>query len=239
MPGNLQSMLVNTYSSFTARCSRAGVSNKANINTKSSVISMSESQDKHLLWTYLSVFALIILSLSIEQAFAADNNINFAEEAKKKGAQAALQTVKKLSKEIQQLKSEVVDLNKDLRLMEEELLFPTSTQATIFVSLDIGQFFTLEGIKLKLDNKQVASHIYSENQRKALARGGIQRLHMTNLNQGIHTISAFFTGVGPNGRPYKRASEITFTKGKGSQYIELAVIDDLAKQEPTFVIKQW
>jgi hypothetical protein len=200
---------------------------------------MALSQDKKLLWTYLSVFTLIILSLTVEQALAANNSINFAQDAKQKGAQAALQTVKKLSKEIQQLKSEVVDLNKDLRLMEEELLFPTSTQATVFVSLDIGQFFTLESIKLKLDDKQVASHLYSEKQRQALARGGIQRLHMTNLNQGKHTMSAFFTGLGPNGRPYKRASEISFTKGKGSQYIELSVVDDLDKQEPTFVIKQW
>lgn len=200
---------------------------------------MASPQSKNLHWVYLGVFALIFMCLGIKQAFAADNNINFAADAKQKGAQAALQTVKKLSKEIQQLKSEVVDLNKDLRLMEEELLFPTSTQATVFVSLDIGQFFTLEGIKLKLDDKQVASHIYSEKQRQSLARGGIQRLHMTNLNQGIHTMSAFFTGLGPNGRPYKRASEITFTKGKGSQYIELAIIDDLAKQEPRFEIKQW
>jgi hypothetical protein len=200
---------------------------------------MTLLQNKTYLRAYLSLLVLAVLSLSASHSIAANNSINFAEDAKQKGAQAALQTVKKLSKEIQQLKSEVVGLNKDLRLMEEELLFPTSTQATVFVSLDIGQYFTLEGIKLKLDDKQVASHIYSEKQREALARGGIQRLHMTNLNQGKHTMSAFFTGLGPNGRPYKRASEITFTKGKGSQYIELSVVDDQAKQEPTFVIKQW
>lgn len=200
---------------------------------------MNAANDRKLILTYLFILVAIVLSLLVESAFAADNNLNFAAEAKQKGAQKALQTVKKLSKEIQQLKSEVVGLNKDLRLMEEELLFPTSTQATIFVSLDIGKFFTLEGIKVKLDDKQIASHLYSEKQRNALARGGVQRLHMTNLNQGLHTLSAFFTGIGPNGRPYKRASEISFTKGKGSQYIELAIIDDFAKQEPSFVIKQW
>ena len=123
--------------------------------------------------------------------------------------------------------------------MEEELLFPSSTQASVFVSLDIGQFFTLESIKLKLDGKQVATHLYSDKQRHALARGGIQRLHITNLNQGLHTVSAFFTGLGPNGRPYKRGSELQFTKGKGSQYLELAIVDDMAKQEPVFTIRKW
>jgi cell division protein FtsB len=200
---------------------------------------MKAVKGSKLPWTYLSLLILILISLRVGQALAADNSINFAKEAKEQGAQAALSTVKKLSKEIQQLKSEVVGLNKDLRLMEEELLFPTSTQATVFVSLDIGQFFTLESVKLKLDDKQVATHLYSQKQRESLARGGVQRLHMTNLNQGKHTLSAFFTGLGPNGRPYKRASELSFTKGKGSQYIELAIIDDLDKQEPSFVIKQW
>ena len=190
-------------------------------------------------WTDRIKAVCFIVGLFASPVFAADQTINFAGEAKQKGAAEALSTVKALSKDIQKLKSEVVDLNKDLRLMEEELLFPTSTQATVFVSLDIGQFFTLESIKLKLDGKLIASHLYSEKQRQSLARGGIQRLHMTNLNQGLHTISAFFTGLGPNGRPYKRATELKFNKGRGSQYIELAIIDDVAKQEPIFKIKNW
>jgi len=182
----------------------------------------------------------IILSVLFSGLVSAqDQSIEFAKEARLQSAQNALNTVKNLSKEIQTLKASVVDLNKDLRLMEEELLFPSSTQASVFVSLDIGTFFTLESIKLKVDGKQVATHLYSEKQRKALARGGVQRLHLTNLNQGLHTVSAFFTGLGPNGRPYKRAAELEFSKGLGSQYIELAIVDDMAKQEPIFTIKNW
>ena len=187
----------------------------------------------------LSVLVLMVTLLTVQNSYGADQSIDFAAQAQQESAQQALNTVKKLSREIQNLKSSVVDLNKDLRLMEEELLFPSSTQASVFVSLDIGQFFTLESIKLKLDGKQVATHLYSDKQRHALARGGIQRLHITNLNQGLHTVSAFFTGLGPNGRPYKRGSELQFTKGKGSQYLELAIVDDMAKQEPVFTIRKW
>ncbi len=188
---------------------------------------------------YLLQAVLLICVFTVHSSHSADQSIDFAAQAQQESAQQALNTVKKLSREIQSLKSSVVDLNKDLRLMEEELLFPSSTQASVFVSLDIGQFFTLESIKLKLDGKQVATHLYSDKQRHALARGGIQRLHITNLNQGLHTVSAFFTGLGPNGRPYKRGSELQFTKGKGSQYLELAIVDDLAKQEPVFTIRKW
>ncbi|MBL4798466.1 MAG: AraC family transcriptional regulator [Oleispira sp.] len=165
--------------------------------------------------------------------------MNFSEQEDQKNAQRALDSVKVLSKEIQGLKKSVVDLNKDLQLMEEELLFPSSTQLSLFVSLDIGQYFTLESIKVKLNGKQVASHLYSDKQRQALARGGVQRLYITNLNLGKHTITAFFTGIGPNGRAYKRATELEFQKKQGSQYLELAIIDDSAKQEAKFTIKQW
>ena len=184
---------------------------------------------------------LILLSLLLApfNCWANDQNIDFSEQKDQQNAQRALDSVKVLSKEIQGLKKSVVDLNKDLQLMEEELLFPSSTQLSLFVSLDIGQFFTLESIKVKLNGKQVATHLYSEKQRQALARGGVQRLYITNLNLGKHTIAAFFTGIGPNGRPYKRATELEFQKKQGSQYLELAIIDDSAKQEAKFTIKQW
>ncbi len=182
---------------------------------------------------FLSIF-FITLSAS-----ANDQNIDFSEQEKQQSAKRALDSVKTLSKEIQGLKKSVVDLNKDLQLMEEELLFPSSTQLSLFVSLDIGQYFTLESVKVKLDGKQVVTHLYSERQRQALARGGVQRLYLTNLNLGKHTIVAFFTGIGPNGRPYKRATELEFQKKQGSQYLELAIIDDSAKQEAKFTIKQW
>jgi len=185
------------------------------------------------------ISVLFYLIISINSAYANDQTIDFSEQGKQKTAEYALSNVKALSKEIQGLKKSVVDLNKDLQLMEEELLFPSSTQLSIFVSLDIGQFFTLESVKVKINGKQVASHLYSEKQRQALARGGVQRLYLTNLNLGKHKIVAFFTGIGPNGRPYKRASELEFQKSKGSQFLELAIVDDRAKQEAKFTIKQW
>jgi hypothetical protein len=186
-------------------------------------------------------YAFIFLSLLLTafNSSANDQNIDFSAQENQRNAKLALDSVKVLSKEIQGLKKSVVDLNKDLQLMEEELLFPSSTQLSLFVSLDIGQFFTLESIKVKLNGKQVATHLYSDKQRQALARGGVQRLHITNLNLGKHTIAAFFTGIGPNGRAYKRATELEFQKKQGSQYLELAIIDDSAKQEAKFTIKQW
>ncbi len=172
-------------------------------------------------------------------ATVADKKTNVPVEKVSAAARDTDTEIKKASKNIQELKRQVIDLNKDLRLMEEKLLFPSSTKYSVFISLSSGQFFTLEGIKLKLDDKFVASNIYSEKQRQALIRGGIQKFYITNLNEGKHSATLFFTGVGPSGRDYKRASTIEFEKGPAGEYLEVAISDDSVTQEPVFSIKQW
>lgn len=168
-----------------------------------------------------------------------DKSIQFGAQTEQNAADKALNAVRTISTNIQDLKLDVIDLNKDLRLMEEQLLFPSSTKFSFFVSLDTGQFFTLESVKLKLDGKLVATHLYSDKQRQAMARGGIQKLYITNLNEGKHSLTVFFTGMDPNGRPSKRAQSLDFEKGPGSGYVELAISDNGALQEPVFEIRQW
>ncbi|WP_347329680.1 AraC family transcriptional regulator [Marinimicrobium locisalis] len=147
--------------------------------------------------------------------------------------------LKRISTYVRSLKSDVVDLNHDLKQMEERILYPSSTKYSVFVSFSSGQFFQLESVKLKLNGKLVATHIYSEKQQNAMLRGGIHRLYMTNLADGDHSATAFFTGIGPGGRSYKRATNIEFEKDANSSYLELAIGDDAVKQEPVFAIKQW
>jgi len=187
-------------------------------------------------WALLSIFISCFASAPL---LAADANIDFGQQKSEEKANKAMSEVQRLSGNIQALKNRVITLNKDLRVMEEALLFPTNTQFSVFVAVEGGQFFTLESVKLKIDDKMVSTHLYSAKQREALNRGGVQKLFMTNLSEGKHEVTAFFTGIGPNGRAYKRAAELTLEKGKASQYLELAITDDRARQEPVFSINQW
>jgi hypothetical protein len=155
------------------------------------------------------------------------------------GREQAQQSVNMLSKDIQDLKQSVIALNKDLRVLEEDMLFPANTQCNVFLSLDVGKFFTLESVKLKIDGMVVASHIYSDSEMKALSRGGIHRLHIANLSVGDHTLSAFFTGLGPSGREYKRGTTLNINKETGPKYVELSVTDSSMKQQPEFYVNQW
>ncbi len=152
--------------------------------------------------------------------------------------QAAPQPVT-LEGRIEAVKSDVIKLNRDLLVLEEELLFPASTQVALFVSMDVGKLFELDSVQLKLDDKVVASYLYTPGEVEALHRGGVQRLYLGNLRAGEHSLVAFFTGKGPHDRDYKRGATIKIDKGTDAKYIELRIQDSLVKLQPEFDVKQW
>ena len=139
-----------------------------------------------------------------------------------------------VTEQLQQLRKEVVALNRDLFVLEEDLLFPSSTQVVVYLSMDIGHYFNLDAVELKIDDKVVTHHLYTEKQIQALFKGGVQKLHIDNLSQGEHQLSAFFIGKGPQNREYKRATSITFTKTAEAKSLELSIIASSVKQQPIF-----
>ena len=155
------------------------------------------------------------------------------------GGTAPAGDFKSLDGEVQGLKKEVLDLNRDLFLLEEELLFPANTQVAVFLSLDVGTFFELDSVQLKLDNKEVANYLYTEREVEALNRGGVHRVYIGNLKVGKHELVAFFTGKGPHERDYKRGANLLFEKGVGAKYLELRVSDRQSAQQPEFKVREW
>jgi hypothetical protein len=140
---------------------------------------------------------------------------------------------------VQDIKSDVIKLNRDLLVLEEELLFPASTQVALFVSMDVGKMFELDSVQIKLDDKVVSSYLYTPLEVAALHRGGVQRLYLGNLKTGEHELVAYFTGKGPHDRDYKRGATVKFDKGTDPKYIELRIKDSQAKLQPEFDVKVW
>jgi len=167
------------------------------------------------------VILLLVPLVLVSQTQAADNN------------------AANLDDKIQSLKKEVMKLNRDLFILEEELLFPTSTQVAVFLSTDVGNYFKLDSVQLKIDDKVVTNYLYTKQERDALSRGGVQRLFVGNIKKGKRELVAIFKGPGPNGREYRRATSHVFEKGSGTKYIELKITDVSQKLQPEFVIKEW
>ncbi len=177
--------------------------------------------------TVLSCLLVLMLALAVS---------SHAEETVTSDAS---QQSRNLDQNVQDLKKEVLALNRDLFLLEEELLFPANSQVAFFISMDVGEYFALDSVSLKIDGKEVANYLYTQREADALIRGGVHRVHMANLKTGDHELIAVFTGEGPHTRDYRRGATITIEKGIGAKYLELEISDRVRKLQPEFVIKEW
>ena len=131
----------------------------------------------------------------------------------------------------------MIHLNRDLLVLEEELLFPANTQVALFVSMDVGKLFELDSVQIKLDDKVVTNYLYTPIEVQALHRGGVQRVYVGNLKAGTHEIVAFFTGKGPHDRDYKRGATIKFDKGTDAE-VHRAAHQGLERQAAARVRRQ-
>ena len=192
--------------------------------------------------TFIALIATILLGFSAASA-AQDEGPMAGAVADARSAEveesAQREEFRALDKDVQSLKKEVLDLNRDLFLLEEELLFPANSQVAFFISMDVGEYFELDSVQIKIDGKEVANYLYTAREADALVRGGVHRVHMANLKTGEHELVAIFTGKGPHIRDYRRGATLMFNKGIGAKYLELEITDRVKKQQPEFVIKEW
>ena len=191
--------------------------------------------------TFVATVMLALGSFAVAQDMAPmDSEAALAEARAAEASEAeSREQFRALDQDVQALKKEVLDLNRDLFLLEEELLFPANSQVAFFVSMDVGEYFELDAVQLKIDGKEVANHLYTAREVDALTRGGVHRVHMANLKTGEHELVAIFIGHGPQIREYRRGATLMFDKGIGAKYMELAITDRVKKQQPEFVIKEW
>lgn len=167
-------------------------------------------------------FLLLLFAwfLSLSSGLAANEAANIVERAEK-------------------LKEELIQLNRELYEFEEELLHPANTQIVLFLSVDADSNFALDSIEIQLNNQTITSHLYREKELEALKKGGIQRLYLGSLADGVHKLSARFKGQGGNSRYYHRNKAIKFTKDDSAKYIQLIITENDRTREPLFKVKQW
>ena len=105
--------------------------------------------------------SLILLVIALCAGAAVAQDAPAPAEPARAAPGASAENFQSLDQEVQALKKEVLDLNRELFVLEEDLLFPANTQVAVFVSMDVGEFFALDSVTLKLDNKEVANYLYT------------------------------------------------------------------------------
>jgi hypothetical protein len=121
--------------------------------------------------------------------------------------------MRSLDGQVQEIKSDVLGIATELNNLEERLLYPSSTQVAVFVSLADDAAFRLDAVKLDLNGDPATHHIYSFKELEALQKGGVQRLYTGNLPTGEHQLTITMTGKLKNGDDFTRSDSFPFSKG--------------------------
>jgi hypothetical protein len=170
-----------------------------------------------LCWLRLVIIGISVLVLS----FAA-----YAQEVSR-------EQIKGLDEQVQEIKSDVLDIAEELNQLEEKLLYPSNTQIAVFVSLFSGEAFRLDSVEIQLDGKPVAHHLYTFKELEALKKGGVQRIYTGNVRAGDHDLQVSVIGKSAGGADFRKTESFKINKDVGPKIVEIS----LAAQSISF--KDW
>lgn len=130
-----------------------------------------------------------------------------------------------LDEEVQELKGEVLRIDQELKRLEERLVYPSSSQVALFLSVEPAEDFSLDAVEVRLDDRAFTSHVYEYRELEALLDGGVQRLRVANVTAGSHRLAVTIRGVAADQIEYDVSDSFEFEKATGPRLIELRVVD--------------
>ncbi len=123
------------------------------------------------------------------------------------------ENMKSLDGQVQEIKSDVLDIASELKNLEERLLYPSGTQVAIFVEMAQKEPFRLDSVRIDIDGQLATHHIYSFNELEALQKGGVQRVYTGNIVTGDHELSVTVIGRTGTGKDFTQSRTFGFNKG--------------------------
>ncbi len=135
--------------------------------------------------------------------------------------QVSKEQIKGLDEQVQDIKKDVLAISSELLQLEEKLLYPSNTQVSFFVSLAQGSKFRLDAVKIKLDGKDSAHHIYTFKELEALQSGGVQRIFTGNVRTGEHLLEVSLSGKTAGNAGYQQVNTLKFKKAIEPKLIEI------------------
>lgn len=144
-----------------------------------------------------------------------------------------------LNGDIQAVKRSVLQLNKELYELEENLLSPATMRAAFYLSLSHGEFFEPLSIEITAPDMQPVQHIYTGRQVKALRMGAVQPLGNVNLGPGEHTVRIVIRGVDHSGKARELITEENVIKADQPLLMEIVILDQNERKSAVAQLKQW
>lgn len=121
--------------------------------------------------------------------------------------------MRSLDGQVQEIKSDVLNIASELSILEERLLYPSGTQIAVFVSMAEEEQFRLDAVKIEINGELATHHIYSFNELEALQKGGVQRIYTGNIPSGDHQLGVTVIGKLKNGTDFNASDNFVIAKG--------------------------
>ncbi len=121
--------------------------------------------------------------------------------------------MRSLDGQVQEIKSDVLNIASELSNLEERLLYPSNTQIAVFVSIAEDEQFRLDAVQIEINGEMATHHIYSFQELEALQKGGVQRAYTGNIVTGEHELRVTMIGKLENGKDFSESGSFGFSKG--------------------------
>ena len=121
--------------------------------------------------------------------------------------------MRSLDGQVQDVKSDVLNIASELNNLEERLLYPSNTQISVFVEIARDEEFRLDAVQVTINGELATHHIYSFKELEALQKGGVQRIYTGNIPTGDHQIVVTVNGKLENGNDFSESGSFSFSKG--------------------------
>lgn len=136
-----------------------------------------------------------------------------------------------LPKDLQSMKGELVNLNRDISQLENELLFP-NTETAIVLGIEAGSGITVNEVQVIIDDNPGIYYSYRDVEQAALVKSGLHRVYTGNLTSGSHTIKAIISGKDSSGKEFKETTgTFSFTKGTTRKIIQIQAANNSTRTQ--------
>jgi len=137
--------------------------------------------------------------------------------------QVSQEQVKGLDEQVQDIKKDTLAISSELMQLEEKLIYPSNTQFALFLSLAGSGQLRLDSVRVKLDGKDAADHVYTFKELEALQSGGVQRIHTGNVRTGEHSLEVLVIGKTSSNAEFQQAATYQFKKAVEPKLLEIVV----------------
>ena len=136
---------------------------------------------------------------------------------------ASAAEMRSLDEQVQEIKTDVLGIAAELVRLEEKLLYPSSTQLAIFVSIAEGETFRLDSMQIDIDGALATHYLYGFKELDALQHGGVQRVYTGNVPTGAHEIAVSINGKTTSGDDFNSTETFAFDKGVEPKLLGIAL----------------